>query len=418
MTESHESLFRHEALDFNREKSLGEAVIARSPSRGLLTFLSAAVAASLVAFVFLGQYTRKAQVPGYLTPDHGLIKVYAQQAGTLVESHVVEGQRVRRGERLFLLSTERGSRETAKTQAAAIEMIEERRERLSHERDKQDAIDAIALGTARERANGFRAELTQLDAEIRIQEQRTANAARTLRRYRRLLAQDLVSKARTEEHRELWLAQRAREKSLRRARVSLETELGALERRSATQELEAQNRRSSISREIAALEQERMERQSRRTIEIAAPADGTATAILVDRGQTAQPNTLLLSILPQGAILEAQLLVPSRSIGFIEPEQRVSLRYQAFPYQRFGLHHGRVTEISRTLIAPDEASLPIAGDEPAYRVTVALDRQTVMAYANALPLQAGMLLEADVWLDRRRLVEWLFEPLLGIAKRA
>jgi membrane fusion protein len=58
-----------------------------------------------------------------------------------------------------------------------------------------------------------------------------------------------------------------------------------------------------------------------------------------------------------------------------------------------------------------------AGTEPLYRITVTLDRQDVTAYGHAQPLSPGMQLEADVLLDRRRLIEWLFEPVLGIAGR-
>ena len=47
-----------------------------------------------------------------------------------------------------------------------------------------------------------------------------------------------------------------------------------------------------------------------------------------------------------------------------------------------------------------------------FRITVALDEAP-----GAMPLAAGMRLQADVLLERRRLVEWLFEPLLGLGSR-
>ena len=56
--------------------------------------------------------------------------------------------------------------------------------------------------------------------------------------------------------------------------------------------------------------------------------------------------------------------------------------------------------------------------EPLYRVKVALEAQTVAAYGRAEPLQAGMQVEADVLLDRRRLIEWVFEPVFSLAGRA
>ena len=53
--------------------------------------------------------------------------------------------------------------------------------------------------------------------------------------------------------------------------------------------------------------------------------------------------------------------------------------------------------------------------EPMYRITVALDEPKMRGLRRQQPLVAGMQLQADVLLERRRLIEWLFEPLLGLA---
>ena len=125
----------------------------------------------------------------------------------------------------------------------------------------------------------------------------------------------------------------------------------------------------------------------------------------------------MVSLLPTGVALEAHLFVPSRSIGFVAQGQTVALQYQAFPYQRFGSYQGRVTEISRTLILPTETAVPLPLAEPAYRVIVTIDSQSVKAYGHDVPLQPGMLLDANIQLDRRRLYQWLLDPLYSIRGR-
>jgi membrane fusion protein len=55
--------------------------------------------------------------------------------------------------------------------------------------------------------------------------------------------------------------------------------------------------------------------------------------------------------------------------------------------------------------------------EPVYRIKVALEGQAIRAYGQLEPLQPGMQVEADILLDRRRLIEWIFEPLLSLAGR-
>lgn len=94
------------------------------------------------------------------------------------------------------------------------------------------------------------------------------------------------------------------------------------------------------------------------------------------------------------------------------------MRYRAFPYQKFGQHLGRVRDVSRSAVSPGEVSRHLGQDikEPRYRVIVALDGQSVLAYGQEEMLRPGMTLDADILLDRRRLIEWVLEPLFGFAR--
>jgi membrane fusion protein len=100
-------------------------------------------------------------------------------------------------------------------------------------------------------------------------------------------------------------------------------------------------------------------------------------------------------------------------------DQPVKLSSAAFPYQKFGLQDGRVASVSRSPVAPAQAHQASASEAPEglYRLTVALASQHVVAYGEATPLRAGMTLDAAVIQDRRRVIEWLFEPLIGAAQR-
>ena len=410
-------LFRQEALDFHREKLLGEVVLVRPLSVSLLTSAAVLIALTVVGFAFWGEYTRKAHVTGYLEPNKGLIKVYTPQAGTLIEKHVKEGQPVKQGDILFVVSSDRSSRETPEAQGAAMAQLRRRRESLQEERAKQGHIDRLQFHTVQDRIRSMDAELVHLTAEIQLQEQRVASAADMAQRYRLLVAKNLGPEIQAQQKREELLEQQGKLHSLQRSRLTLEGELQALRRELASSDLKAKIQRAAIERNISALEQELTEYEARRQVVILAPSDGVVTTILGVQGQNLTTTTPLLSLVPAEAVLEAHLLVPSRAMGFIAPWQTVAVRYQAFPYQRFGRAKGRITEISKTLITPHEVTLPVPLQEPVYRVTVALEAQTVTVYGAEMPLQAGMVLEADIWLDQRRIIEWVFDPLYSITGR-
>ena len=411
------TLFRPEALDSHRDQRLGDVLLARPVALYFLTALGALIALGVVLFGCFAEYTRKAHVSGYLAPTKGLIKVYAPQAGTLIEKHVEEGQSVKQGDTLYVLSTERSSLQAREAQAAAIAQLRERRSSLAREIEQQATLANLAHQELGERVRGMASELAQVHGAIATQTERLASTRKTFERYEELARQKFVSEMQLSQHREQVLDQQARLQTLERARTALERDIRTLDAELAAHKPKTASERAAIERNISALDQELTEYESRRTLVITAPADGVVTTILAERGQSATPSAPLLSILPEGAALQAQLFVPSRAVGFVAADQPVALRYQAFPFQRFGSYRGVVKEISRTLIAPGEAPLPVALNEPVYRVTVALDRQSIRAYEKDFPLQAGMLLDADIALDRRRLIEWVFDPILAVTGR-
>jgi membrane fusion protein len=173
-----------------------------------------------------------------------------------------------------------------------------------------------------------------------------------------------------------------------------------------------------LERDLAQAKRDAVEQGADQRVVLRAPQSGTVSSVLAVVGQSVSAAAALATIVPQGAALQAELYAPSSAVGFVQTGQAVRLRYEAFPYQKFGQQSGYVLRISRVPLAASElAALAVVATqagppEPLFRITVALDDPST-----AMPLSAGMRLQADVLLERRRLVEWLFEPLLGWRSR-
>ena len=288
-------LFRQEALDFHQEKLLGDIVLVRPLSVSLLTSIAVGIALTVMGFACWGTYTRKAHVTGYLEPNKGLIKVYAPQAGTLIEKHVREGQAVKQGDILCVVSSERSSRETPEAHATAMVQLRRRRESLQDELAKQGHIDRIQFSTVQDRVRSLDAELVHLTAELQLQEQRVASAADTVQRYRLLVAKSLASEMQAQQKREEWLDQQSKLHSLQRSRLALAGDIQALRRELASSDLKAKNQRAAIERHISALDQELTEYESRRQVVLVAPRGGVVTTILGMQGQTITPRAIQFS---------------------------------------------------------------------------------------------------------------------------
>jgi membrane fusion protein len=414
-------LFRPEALEHQRQAWLGDMQLLRPLSLRLLTATVLLVLAAVLAFLWWGEYTRKARVAGVLVPDQGVIRLLPPQEAVVLERHAVEGARVARGDVLFVLSLERSSA-AGDTQANVQRSLRERERSLADSVAQHALLTQAQAAAADQRLADMRRERSQRVSEALLHKQRMALARDALARLESLRSDNFISAAQVQAKQEELLGLQAQLQALERDAAAHERAIMALEAERRELPLRAQALQGEIQRERAELAQQAAESEAKRRLVVQAPVDGVVSAVLAQPGQTVTPTAALASLVPAGSQLQAHLYAPSSAVGFVRPDQTVLLRYQAYAYQKFGHQRGRVLQVSRTpLSAADQAALagaqPQTAGEPLYRITVALDRQQVSAYGQDLSLVPGMQLDADVLLDRRRLVEWIFEPLLGLGGR-
>jgi membrane fusion protein len=415
-------LFRLDALQGQQAKWLGEVILVRPISFTLLTWFSMALASIVIAFLVWGTYTKRSTVSGLILPETGLVKVYVPQPGIVLEKHVVEGQLLKQGDVLYVLSSDRQSSTQGNTQAIISSQVKVRQQSLRDEKNKTRLLQKEERDALVKTISGLVAELEKLDSQIEGQKSRVELAEKTHSRYQGLLTKDYISKEQLQQKEEDLLDQRNRLQSLERDKISIGRELDDRQSDLNGLALKQQNLLAQIDRSIALASQELSESEAKRRLVITSPESGTATATAAEIGQAVDVSKPLVSIIPQGVMLQAQLYAPSKAIGFISPGNAVLLRYQAYPYQKFGHGGGTVMSVSKTALPSSELA-PIGNmsssgasvnTEPLYRITVHLSSQTVNAYGKPYPLQAGMLLEADVMQDTRRLYEWVLEPLYSL----
>ncbi|SFD27576.1 HlyD family secretion protein [Collimonas sp. OK412] len=413
------SLFREQALAAQQTKWLGDIVLVRPLSFTFLTAFAVVLAAIICAFLAWGSYTRHSTVSGQLIPDAGLIKVYAPQSGIVIEQHVKEGQQVKAGEVLYVLSSERQSSTLGATQAAISSQVEQRQASLRDEMQKTRQLQQEERAGLNNKIAALGNELAKLDNQIAGQQDRVKLAQETLQRYQGLLQQDYISKEQFQQKQEDLLDQKNRQQSLERDRITVGRELSAQQTELSGLSLKQQNQLAQIDRTLTSTGQELTESEAKRRIAVTAPESGTATTVIADAGQSVDGNRPLVSIVPAGAALRAELYAPSRAIGFVRPGDQVLIRYQAYPYQKFGHQKGVVESVAKTALPNNELNTigtpaGSSNSEPMYRINVRLASQQVTAYGKQQTLQAGMLLEADVQQEKLHLYEWVLEPLYSL----
>jgi membrane fusion protein len=411
-------LFRGEVLAGRQAQWLGRVVLAPRLSHRLFTLFGSLAIAGVFALLWFGSYTHKARLNGWLVPDLGVIRVVAPQPGIVTEVYVKEGDDVAAGAPLLLLSTEVQSEAVGATQKQVVRRLHERHDSLTDERARQLQLYAQQAEEGRARLAAMTAERQQLKGAIEIQEVRVQFAEKLVEQMRELRARQLVTVERLQAAEQDKLDQAVKLKEFQRKLAEIDLDLAKLTGELGQLPLRQQTQLGETDRSIASLDQELAEAESRRQILLTAPQAGTISAIQAARGSNVSPTIPVLSIVPAGSNLQAELFSPSRSIGFVQVGQRVLLRYQAFPYQKFGFYAGNVVDVSRSALSPSELPQQLSGltslygsTEPVYRLTVALAKQTATAYGRPVALQPGMQLEADVLIETRSLIEWALDPL-------
>ncbi len=448
-------LFRPEALAAHGPQLLGSIRIAAMPGAGVVSGIALGLVALLVAFSLWGQATRKVQVAGVLLPPGGVVQLTSPQAGRLVQLRVDEGQTVRTGDVLAVVDvsvhSDQGNTATLlgqSLQARRLALEQEARGLIEQARQREQ--------TLRDRLRSLRLDITQAEGELEASLGRQAISRQGLQRDEALAAQGFLSNAQVDARHAELLELHTRERQARRNLEALRREAQGVEAETEAVQLQLATQQAQLGRIRASLAQEGTELASRRLLHLTAASDGTVGAVAVRPGHSLQAGQAVLSLLPteatgqrraliggndpaatNGAVhaaattagapsaLQAQLYAPSRAAGFVAPGQPVWMRLQAFPYQKFGLLPGEVTEVSRTPVQPQDLPAGMAqalmsaaqAQEPLYRITVALHRDSVQAFGQAQPLKAGMILDANVVQERRAIWEWVLEPLLAARKR-
>lgn len=409
------SLFRQEAIEFQQHhRQWGELALLQPLSTKIMTWFITTVVAVVLAFLFLGHYARKETVVGYLTPVAGTSKVFIPQQGTITEIYVKEGQEIKKGQPLFAVETSQIAANGQDVNTTMLDTLESQRNLLTNqiaaeqERTKSEQERLTAL------IGGLETEISQLQAQIELQNEQIRVSDGLVSSVTGLRAKGYISELEFKQRELAALEQKQKLNSLNQQFAARHNQL--TETRYSLHQLPTvmAQKIQSLRSELSTTEQRIAEINGRRAYIIRAGAVGRVSTLQATVGQFADPRRLQLEIVPSDSVLQAELFVPTRAIGFVRPGQKVKMKYEAFPYQKFGTYTGQIIKVSHTIVTSADASGPIALREPVYRVTASLERTDIDAYGEKIPLQADMLLSADIILEHRSLVGWLLDPLLSV----
>jgi hemolysin D len=168
---------------------------------------------------------------------------------------------------------------------------------------------------------------------------------------------------------------------------------------------------------------------------LASPIGGVVLGVSVTTlGQVVNPSEELMRIVPDGTELEIEAYLENKDIGFVEPGQAAIVKIESFPFTRYGVLDGTVIRVAHDAIPEPDAQTvegnPAKTTKSSYfggaqrtqnlvfPVTLSLARTAMDIDGVAVPLRPGMTASVEVKTGKRRILEYLFSPLVQTVSSA
>ena len=252
------------------------------------------------------------------------------------------------------------------------------------------------------------------DIEIEIQF-RSAEVEHLKQRYeqnQKLYEKRLISLAALNEAKVRYLSALA-ELPARMAEINrYEVSLKDLKRQILEERLELERTRANFQNayDIATIRLKRAKQAINRSVDadidlILAPESGIITQVLVNTpGQVVNKGQTLVTIAPASTPIVAEALILNKDVGLLSSGQKVKLKFEAFPFQDYGIQHGYLRQIS-----PDAM-----GDEDSgtvFRGIIDLENTTILVHGEEKAFMFGMKGTAEIITDRQSILMLALNPL-------
>lgn len=440
-------IFATEAADFAPDLlTIQEQPPARLPRT--VGYVTSGLFAVLLAWAAFGKLDIVAAAEGRLVPRNYSRVVQPAEAGVVREVLVRDGEAVKAGQVLLRMDATTASADMGTLKAdGALKALSLRRidaelrgqaflvqsadppelaaQVLAQYRARrQNYLDALAqeqatLDRAQHDLAAARQQLVKLEATVPLYRQSASS-------YDKLVKEGFVSelgandklREKIEKEQEF----KVQEANVAALTAAVEQSRKKLAQIKSSYESQLRNERLELQGQ-----QQRTEGELRKQVyksgllELRAAADGIVKDMVTyTPGAVVQPGAVLLNLVPKNEPLFAEVAIRNEDVGFVAPGQDVKVKLQAYPFQKYGMLHGKVELVSADSLANDPQKAAAQGQSPqSYKALVRLASQELKAANGEMfKLAPGMVVQAEIHQGRRTVLEYLLSPVQKVMQEA
>ncbi|MCL2713032.1 MAG: HlyD family efflux transporter periplasmic adaptor subunit [Alphaproteobacteria bacterium] len=405
----------------------------------VMAWLTLAVIVSLFLALRFAHFSRTESVRGLIASSLGSERLDAPRNGVIKEIYVKQGDTVHPGTAIYQIAM------SDATSSAGESVVASEGRALTQQRANQVAemqrAEAFLKGANEQQAAVEREQkkvVAALDEQEKGMQELVDEAKAKVAHMREMVAKGYATQVQLDEY----LRSKAEyERQLIEVRVRrVEQTRQETEKKREFQILlaEKESQRVNAGSQIAAIDARLTGLKTQSSMVVQSQSEGQVLSVNVTIGDSVEPGQHVALIGSPKAEALIVLDVPSRAIGLVKVGQSVVLKYDAFPYKTFGIQHGRVTSVAQAAVSgpggakPDLGSLASLGGaalgaaaaggigavkQSVYRVEVKPEKNEIMAYGEKRRLTLGSTLSAEIIVERRRLIDWVLDPVRAMGGR-
>ncbi|AXF75197.1 HlyD family secretion protein [Erwinia tracheiphila] len=418
-------LFRQEALVHRKRRWEGKAVLIPPLSPLLVSGFTILFFLCLLILLISGTYTRRVAVRGELVSVPRAITLFSEARGVIVSQRVWPGERVKKGQPLMDIDISRTTlsggvsirqRETIRGQINTVESI------ISRLRENRKiTLENLTAQKAR-----YEEALRRSSDILHQSQQGIAIMKANMENYRDYHRRGLINQDQLSSQTALYYQQQNDLLTLVTQNEQNALQVMSLEGNIHTQATDFDNRIYQLEIQRSDLNRQLTDAEAAGTLVVTSPTDGRVDSVNTATGQVARASDALMQIIP-GNVSRYQLVlwVPDNAAPFLRVGDKVNIRYDAFPSEKFGLYPGHIVAVAGVPATFQEmATYPSSPGSDAlapqtwYRVTVEPDSSRFVWQGRQLPAENGMKASVTLFLEERRLYQWILSPFYDLAASA
>ncbi|CAD5880210.1 microcin H47 secretion protein [Escherichia coli] len=392
-------------MEKNYRSDFGDVIVTTTYSQRAIITCSVFIFICVLLFISIADYTQKRTVNGIVYPDKGIVNIKSKQSGTLSAFYIKGGDYINTGEKLFSIDASSSTQYFRNNEENYRELLSKLREVSG--RETQDNINTLNARKklTEEQIDQTRNSIAIMTNQVRLLDAAIQSQQLTFNRIQEAYKKKYVSDIEKNSVEIQLIDKKMQRQSLNNEISSREGQIISLKKELEDTIDRIENIQNEDKKESLQSLMKMYGIASDTESVLRAPVAGKVAEIVERTGRFVNAGDTILTVIPQGSVNQIVAFISPELIGEIKKGTKVALKYDSYPYQRFGVEYGVIIDISRVPLQPEDiyTNFGLKFENACFRVGI-----KIIERKESITVIPGMSLKVEIPTRKASIIKWIF----------